>query len=60
MKFRFYYSHCGDAPTSEVREFPDNTSALTELARMRQHEWYQMDKIRVERIDVEEKTTPIG
>lgn len=60
MKYRIYYSHCGDAPTSDIREFKSDDEAIKKLDELRNNPHYGFDKLWMERIDIEEKTTRLG
>jgi hypothetical protein len=60
MKYRIYYSHCGDAPTSEIFESENDQTAIQELERRRNDPSNGMDKLWMQRIDVEERVTHIN
>lgn len=59
MRYRLYYSHCGDAPTESISHFDSDKEAREYLEKERKHPSNAWDHITMERIDVEEKTTPI-
>lgn len=55
MKYRIYYSHCGDAPTHEDFTALSDKEAIEELERRRRIPEYGMDELYMDRVEVEEK-----
>lgn len=57
MKYRVYYSHCGDAPTTDIFNAETDELAIKEFDRRRSDPHNGMDHMWMVRIDVEEQTT---